>query len=197
MLYDEIKFKNPGVLRTKLPADIFNQLKADALADADEKIPYNHNLVGQINGEYEVKVRPYFERIINSMWIEYRDRFNYCRFNQYNIPETTWINVQKKHEFNPVHHHDGVASWVIWLQIPYDLEEELNIFNNAKNRDASLFNFYYNTFIGSQDNHPLQIDKEWEGTMVMFPAMLKHSVHPFYTTDVPRISLAGNISVHA
>jgi hypothetical protein len=73
----------------------------------------------------------------------------------------------------------------------------LNIFNNAKNRDASLFNFYYNTFTGSQDNHPLQIDKDWEGTMVMFPAMLKHSVHPFYTTDVPRISLAGNISVHA
>lgn len=196
MLYDEIRFKNPGVLRTKLPDDIFNQLKADALADADNKIPYNHNLVGQINGEYEIKVRPYFERIINDMWIEYRNRFDYCHLKPYNIPETSWINVQKKHEFNPVHHHDGAVAWVIWLQIPYDLKEELSLFSSAKNQDASLFNFYYNTLTGTQDNHPLPIDKEWEGTMVMFPAMLKHSVHPFYTTDVPRISIAGNISVN-
>ena len=196
MLYDEIRFKNPGVLRTKIPDNIFHQLKADALADADNKIPYNHNLVGQIDGEYEIKVRPYFETLINNMWIEYRNRFDYCRLNQYNIPETTWINVQQKHEFNPVHHHDGAASWVIWLQIPYDLQEELSLFGNAKNQDASLFNFYYNTLIGSQDNHTLPIDKGWEGTMVMFPAMLKHCVHPFYTTDIPRISIAGNISIH-
>lgn len=193
MLYNEIKLKNPGVLKTKLPDDIFHQIKADALADYDKKIPYNENLVGQISGEYEIQIRPYFETIINKMWIEYRDRFDYCRSDQYNIPEHGWINVQKKHEFNPVHHHDGAAAWVLWLQIPYDLQEELNMFPNAKSKDASLFNFYYNSFTGAQDNLALHIDKEWEGTMIMFPAMLKHSVHPFYTTDTPRISIASNI----
>jgi|LauGreDrversion4_2_1035121.scaffolds.fasta_scaffold307430_2 hypothetical protein len=197
MLYDEIVFKNPGVLRTKLSPDLFNQIKADALADAEKKIPYNEHLVGQIKGEYEIKVRPYFESMINKMWIEYRDRFDFHVLDQYYIPDYAWINVQNKHEFNPVHHHDGAASWVIWLQIPYELEQELNTFNNAKSRDASLFNFYYNSLTGTQDNHTLHIDKEWEGTMIMFPAMLKHSVHPFYTTDVPRISIAGNIDVHA
>jgi hypothetical protein len=96
-----------------------------------------------------------------------------------------------------VHHHEGAASWVIWLQIPYDLEEELNTFKNAKSRDTSLFYFYYNSLTGTQENFPLYIDKQWEGTMIMFPAMLKHSVYPFYTTDTPRISISGNIEVHA
>lgn len=193
MLYDEIKFKNPGVLRTKLSDDIFKRIKSDALADSEQKIPYNEHLVGQISGEYEIKIRPYFETLINKMWIEYRDRFNYCLMNKYNIPDYAWINVQKKHEFNPVHHHDGAASWVVWLKIPYDLQDELNVFSNAKSRDASVFNFYYNTLTGIQENHTLNIDETWEGTMIMFPAMLKHSVHPFYTSDEPRISIAGNI----
>jgi hypothetical protein len=195
-MYDEIQFKNPGVLRTKLPPDVFNQIKADALEDSENKIPYNQDLVGQIHGEYEIKVRPYFEKIINNMWIEYRDRFNYCLEHPYYIPDTAWINVQKKHEFNPIHFHTGAASWVIWLQIPYDLQEELSVFKNAKSQDASLFNFYYNSYTGTQENLPLYIDKEWEGTMVMFPAKLKHSVNPFYTTDMPRISIAGNIDVY-
>ena len=29
--------------------------------------------------------------------------------------------------------------------------------------------------------------------MVFFPAALMHSVHPFYGTDEPRISIAGNL----
>jgi len=197
MLYDEIKLKNPGVLKTKLSDDIFRQIKSDALADAEKKIPYNEHLVGQIAGEYEIKVNPYFEKIINDMWIEYRERFDYHLSNQYYISDKAWINVQKKHEFNPVHHHEGAASWVIWLQIPYDLEEELSMFKTAKSRNASLFYFYYNSFIGTQENSPLYIDKQWEGTMIMFPAMLKHSVYPFYTTDATRISISGNIEVHA
>jgi len=30
--------------------------------------------------------------------------------------------------------------------------------------------------------------------MVFFPARLRHCVYPFYKTDEPRISIAGNLS---
>lgn len=196
VLYDEIKLNNPGVLKTRLSNEIFERLKEDSIQDSKNKIPYNKNLVGQIDGEYQIEVRPYFERAINDMWIEYRDRFQYCLHNEYYIPKTAWINIQKKHEFNPVHHHDGAVAWVVWLKIPYDLEEELNLFPDAKIREASLFSFYYNRFTGYQSHFPLYIDKEWEGTMIMFPAMLKHSVNPFYTSDEMRISIAGNITAY-
>ena len=34
-----------------------------------------------------------------------------------------------------------------------------------------------------------------EGTMLFFPAMLKHQVYPFYNSDEDRISISGNISL--
>lgn len=195
MMYEEIRFPNPGVLKTRIPDDIFQQIKTDALNDANDQIAYNENLVGQIKGEYEIKLTPQLQKIINDMWIQYRHRFD-CYLNEpYHIPDVAWINLQQKHEFNPVHRHEGIASWVIWLNIPYDLNDELNVFPDSRNKSASLFHFYYNSLTGAQDNYPLMIDKHWEGTMVMFPALLKHSVHPFYTTDETRISIAGNIYI--
>ena len=39
-----------------------------------------------------------------------------------------WVNYQKKYEFNPPHSHSGVASFVIFIHIPYDLSEEEKVF---------------------------------------------------------------------
>ena len=39
----------------------------------------------------------------------------------------------------------------------------------------------------------IEMDPEMEGCMVMFPSKLPHQVHPFYGTDEPRISIAGNL----
>lgn len=195
MIYEEIKLHNPGVLKTKLPDYVFKNILIDAQEDVENRIPYNNNLVGHIEHEYEIKVRPYFETVINNMWLEYRDKFQYHMTDQYYIPNTAWINLQEKYEYNPLHHHDGAVSWVVWLNIPYDLEEEFARFPNAKSKHSSLFSFYYNTLLGNQESHQLMVDKSWEGTMIMFPSMLKHSVNPFYTSDETRVSIAGNISI--
>ena len=39
----------------------------------------------------------------------------------------------------------------------------------------------------------IQFDKTYEGKGFIFPAFLKHVVYPFYTTDLPRITMSGNI----
>jgi hypothetical protein len=111
--------------------------------------------------------------------------------------ESLWINLQKKYEFNPRHSHAGDYSFVIWMRIPYDLTNELN-HKNCKNSNESLNSLFEFQFIspdGEMETLPLFIDKTWEGTMVMFPSWLNHSVYPFYTSDDYRISISGNIKV--
>ena len=40
----------------------------------------------------------------------------------------------------------------------------------------------------------LDVDKSFEGQMVMFPSKLQHLVYPFYTSDDYRITVSGNIN---
>ena len=43
-------------------------------------------------------------------------------------------------------------------------------------------------------NISYKLSKNYEGTMLFFPAKLRHCVYPFYGTDEPRISIAGNLN---
>ena len=108
---------------------------------------------------------------------------------------STWINFQKKHEFNPTHSHSGYFSFVLYIQIPYDLKEELKLQNckNSNTKKNSLFSFAYTDIYGKLIQHALNIDKTWEGTMILFSANLNHEVSPFYTSDDYRISISGNL----
>ena len=35
-----------------------------------------------------------------------------------------WVNYQKQGEFNPLHSHTGIYSFVIWMKIPFDYREQ-------------------------------------------------------------------------
>ena len=106
-----------------------------------------------------------------------------------------WINLQKKHEFNPTHLHSGDYSFVLWIQIPYNLKEELELENckNSNSKHNSLFSFSFLDLYGRITENTLSIDKTWEGTMILFPSKLNHQVFPFYTSDDYRISISGNL----
>jgi len=49
--------------------------------------------------------------------------------------------------------------------------------------------------IKTYNNVLVEVDKSWEGTIIMFPAFLHHMVHPFYTSDEYRISISGNLVI--
>ena len=38
-----------------------------------------------------------------------------------------WINYMKKGEFNPLHHHTGKFSFVIFMKIPTEFEDQKNL----------------------------------------------------------------------
>ena len=109
-----------------------------------------------------------------------------------------WVNYQYKTEFNPFHNHSGVYSFAIWLKIPYDWEDQtkLPMFNDIEesNIKAGSFEFEYNDCLGGVQTTGYNLSPKDEGTMLFFPAKLRHCVYPFYETEEPRISIAGNLS---
>ena len=197
-------------LQTKISSSDFKELKnkaIDCLENQDKFSKANKTLAG--NMEKEFHLNESFEKILfpySSYLAKKFDKLNTKIFNNANESNTeelnvdfvstdSWINFQKKHEYNPIHQHSGDYSFVLWIQIPYDLKEELELNNcvNANTKSNSLFSFTYTDIYGKIVQHALNIDKTWEGTMILFSANLNHTVYPFYTSDDYRISISGNL----
>jgi hypothetical protein len=106
-----------------------------------------------------------------------------------------WVNFQKKHEFNPIHKHNGLATFAIWIDVPFDIEDEKKVFTSSAFNVTANFQMIYTSNVKNKDIavHNLPVDKSWEGSVIMFPTGLLHCVYPFYTSDAYRISISGNI----
>ena len=106
-----------------------------------------------------------------------------------------WVNYMKKHEFNPLHNHSGLYSFVIFVKIPFDLREE---FKSARTKNANqkypgCFSFYAINGLGEIVPHIIEADNGWEQTIMLFPSITHHQVYPFYTSDDYRITISGNL----
>lgn len=209
MSYTTHFFDNIGFVLADLPEDIFLKVKqccSDIEKDPDGAKPANAILAGAIDQEYFVdsvkhELEPYLIWLSN----EYDSHYHYtqtvdymdigdCKW-QFSV-DSVWANFQRKHEFNPVHNHGGTLSFVIWVQIPYELEEEFKQSreHNDYPKTTSCFQFLVTNTMGQIYNHTLPVDKTWQGKIIMFPAKMMHTVYPFYTSDDYRISVAGNIT---
>ena len=191
---------------TKISSSDLKKLKDKAkicLENQDKFKKYNISLAG--NMEKEFLLDKSFEKILFPYTSYLADEYN--NLNNKTLGDTKkqpvnwkfskpWINFQKKHEFNPLHDHSGDYSFVLWIQIPYDLKEELKLDNciNSNTERNSLFCFSYLDLHGRITEGSLPIDKTWEGTMILFPSNLLHQVYPFFTSDDYRISISGNVA---
>lgn len=211
LLASNYNLHNLGVLDAKMPFDLFTEL-LDHINDLPDDVEkFNPNLLGHMKEEYSLnglkikeRLAPFIEGMAyaysqsNEGYISgFEEAVKSQRYELY--LDSLWVNKQKKYEFNPVHHHAGVLSFVIWTNVPYDLAEEEKYFpqtslaNNGSY--TSKFCFVYSDILGRIQHLPLPIDKTWEGKIVMFPASLHHCVYPFYTSDDYRISVSGNIRI--
>ena len=109
-----------------------------------------------------------------------------------------WVNYQKQNEFNPLHHHVGVYSFVIWMKIPFKWEEQnkKDIARKSNRPQISTFQFVYPNIVGELTFHRYELSPEDEGLLVFFPSHLNHEVYPFYDCDEDRISVSGNVSLN-
>ena len=114
-----------------------------------------------------------------------------------------WVNYQKQYQFNPIHDHTGIYSFVIWMKIPYDSRvqglkhkfSDLTTAISPSDNQARLgcFQFNYINILGKTTPWTYYLNKSLEGTMLFFPSTLQHQVYPFLNCDGERISISGNI----
>ena len=103
-----------------------------------------------------------------------------------------WVNYQHQHEYQPIHNHGGAYSFVIWLKIPTDYEEQ-NKDNTANFKLNGVFEIQYLNILGESCMYRYQLTKKDEGTMLFFPSRLLHAVYPYYNCEEERVSISGNV----
>jgi len=204
MQVEELKLKNPGILISHFPTELLEILREDVKKQTffthplEKKLKAcNRKLVSSIEQEYELTLSEPLKNFISTFYVEYKNYFNI--FDNLEIKTLdTWVNIQKKTEYNPIHTHISAhLSLVAWLSIPYSIEnedKEKNCLFSAQ-KSNSRFQFIFSRLNGTIHSHFIDIDKSWEGKIIMFPGYLMHVVYPFYTSDEPRISVAGNITL--
>ena len=199
---------NTGYLLLKMPQDILNEIKGsvDVIQSNFKNATYfGDALVGHIDKEYQtrlsIKSTNYIRGIVGEYCRVSPGYINKIYENFGSNPSlkyegNAWINFQEKYEYNPMHHHNGVFSFVIWYQIPYYKEDEVK-YGAGGNKDPGKnlngefeFVFYNGQAMITQN---LGIDRTMEGYIAMFPSKLNHVVYPFYTSDDYRITISGNV----
>ena len=90
------------------------------------------------------------------------------------------------------------------LTLPYNLREEEKYFVDIAEKVAegeenslkiytSKFAFVNTLYDGQVAHDVLNVDKSFEGKMILFSAKQVHQVFPFFTSDDYRITVSGNL----
>ncbi len=164
--------------------------------------PYNSGLVGVIGDEYGMKgltANEEFTSFLRMLTSAYDQHFPDVVQSREDVDgeivprKLFWVNFQKRYEYNPIHTHSGLYSFVIWIKVPYDLQEEKNLYpDNPSPESICSFCFVYNA--AKIMTYSIDVDQSFEWEIILFPSSRHHTVTPFMTTDEPRISIAGNLT---
>ena len=165
---------------------------------------FKNRLAGNISHSYVLKDLDdyFFDNTLKPLMVLYKDSFM-CMIDDMPIldkyiinyepkMEKFWVNYQKQHDFNPLHDHTGVYSFVIWLKIPIEFEDQ-NKDNITNTPLRSAFQFNFTDLLGRLNSYTFRLGKKFEGKMLFFPSRLPHAVFPFYNCKKDRISISGNI----
>ena len=174
-----------------------------------EKKNYEH-LAGNLYGSYSLKKNNnFYNLIIHPLvkhWIKiYGDSIfsnqikilPWASSNMQTYLNDWWVNFQHEGDYNPIHDHGGIFSFVIWMKIPTDWKNQKKLprSTNSTSNTVSNFQFLYIDYFGKIKTYTYYMSPKMEGTMLFFPANLKHIVYPFYNCKQERISISGNISL--
>ena len=183
----------------ELPQDTFAWLKKECARAKKAGDKANHKLIGHIKEEYKLEWDKNFEDFILGDCLDHPQMQSHTKgITVLNTSkpfyiESLWVNYQKKYDFNPLHIHSGVFSFVIWIEVPYDMKEEMKQYDKCNGQETATFFFQYNGPLGSLEARHLVVDKSYEWKCAFFPARMYHGVNPFYTSDGTRVSVSGNL----
>ena len=186
-----LQLPNDGYIRSSLPKDLFDTLLIEGLDcyNNESRITGLMRPDGtQTCPHYDMsdKNTDYLKEFMFPYVDGYMDNFRYLQSikclssNSPFIFGKPWYNIQRPNDYLPIHTHDGVLSYTIWLKLP----------------PLSEFIFYYSGIVNQMD-YTMRLTPQNEGDFIFFPATLCHGVHPFPSNDPSeiRLSISGNISL--
>ena len=204
-------FTNYGFLKAVLSEDQLKPIKEEInfiAQNFESSRKKNSDLAGNIEKEYALNESFYYLEFLllplAHTYINTNDYLSYFKKIQNILGEkkdpknikltSAWVNFQNKHEFNPIHNHDGLLSFVIWIDIPFFNKDEFEQPNvkNSSSRSAGAFSFLYQDILGVTGTYDINADKNYNNGLILFPAQLNHIVYPFSTSNKYRVSVAGN-----
>ena len=196
-------FPNIGYIESKLNKETMNRLKSYI---KNKKDNYKSSLAGNISKSYTIKDKDnwFFKNVLLKLINEYpQDDLkaivpSILTKNCMYVLNSFWVNFQKKYEFNPMHSHtQSVFSFVVWMNIPssYKKEKEIPFLKESNKPLSNTFQFIYINALGSISTVNFYLEPEDAGTILLFPADLRHQVNPFYLSNKERVSISGNIAL--
>ena len=199
-------FTNVGYTLVDFTDEELEPIKQEinSIKDKFDGIDNRKNLAGNISKEFLLPNSvSHLENIFTPAILEYDSQFDYLQSVQMNTRDkpikldTPWVNFQRKHEFNPPHIHSGVFSFALWIDIPYYINEEMEV---ESSRESNMnvpghFTFTYLNALGNLSTEYIPADKTWNNKALLFPSKMMHSVQPFTTSDDYRVSVSGNFKI--
>ena len=197
---NNIDLPNFGILLADIPKDLLKEIKKE-VNDIKNRKKYTTGISSnKIAKHYSlIKTKPKLDEFLKICLNEYEKKYNFIldhaskTLNRKNIDiifTEAWFNIQKKGEFLSNHFHDGILSYSLWINIPF--EDNLDETNEKFN---SCFELMYTNIIGKIVSKKIFVDKSWEGKMILFPSTIVHCVYPFFKTKGDRVSVAGNMVI--
>ena len=194
MINFKFPYWGPFIMETKVEQEFIDILLEKGNESREKNLDNRKKLAGMIDNEYYYedyeewfipKFTPYITSYMNALkdnWIPKQKPFMEW------YTKALWINYQKANEYN----HSEDLSFVIYLQVPVELEKELKETEDLHNNSGpGTINFDYGIEMPFSINHFHKFPRV--GELFIFPAWLTHYVHAF-KSDVERISVSGNIS---
>ena len=203
--YPPREFPNLGWLHVECPVEFRHNIREEI--DEATGTDVRNSLAGQITASYDLprlRTSGPFRLFLQQLAATYDDTWPVHKSHvERHYGEMVlelgecWCNFQERHQFHPLHDHNGVFSFVIWIQVPFFALDEEKQFAEANRPNASQFGFTYQDVLGKTHNSLVPVDKHWEWQMAFFPSGLFHQVHPFYSSNAFRISVSGNLALQS
>ena len=201
-----LDFPNFGVIETILDDKIVNQLWELIDLAKENDITHNKNLAGNITSSLKMLdknniLMPVLMKLVSNYVKKYGVPYHVLRTGNFStefLLDSLWVNFQNENEFNPIHTHTGAFSFVIWMQIPTNHEDQRNISiakNSGNDLRISNFAFSYIDTIGQVRELVYPMSNQVEKKLLLFPSRTLHQVYPFYGNKDERITISGNIGL--
>jgi hypothetical protein len=203
----EINFQTPknyGVVDAKLTDDQLEKVWALLKKYSHDSAEWSGNTLLNVDEEYkqweisdqdhwfeDTIIRPIVDAYVQKWGLPVKTQHTHAHGL---IFSRLWCRASTKYDYQSLHDHQSVLTFVLWMNIPFNSKIERSIQPGFRPEAGDVVLEYHNT-CGRLEKMSWHISKECSGQMILFPSNWQHIVYPHHSTDEYRIALAGDIAL--